>query len=156
MRNTSISIFGAILSIILLVLYMVTLGNMIWTVIDCEGDSSKFFFAEGITYVLTTIGGLISALVVAQLAITEPGEDPGTHFSRSVHKDNKPQRLTMIIAYVFISAWLVSGLAALVVGVMLYPDANKTISDIGTTWLGLAAAAGYSYFNIGTNQGATE
>jgi hypothetical protein len=37
---------------------------------------------------------------------------------------------------------------ALVVGMMLYPNVNQTLNDIGMTWLGLAVASGYAYFNI--------
>ena len=36
----------------------------------------KYEFGSGIIYVVTTIGGLVSALVVAKLAVTEPGENP--------------------------------------------------------------------------------
>jgi len=41
-----------------------------------------------------------------------------------------------------------TGFAALLVGVMLYPDSSATLSEIGTTWLGLAVASGYAYFGL--------
>jgi hypothetical protein len=44
--------------------------------------------------------------------------------------------------------WVFNGLVALIIGVMLFPNANQTLSDAGTTWLGLAVAAGYAYFGI--------
>jgi hypothetical protein len=43
---------------------------------------------------------------------------------------------------------LVTGLTALIVGVMIFPDSNATLGEIGTTWLGLAVASGYAYFGI--------
>lgn len=33
-------------------------------------------------------------------------------------------------------------------GGLMYPDASKTLANLGTTWLGIAVAAGYAYFGI--------
>ncbi len=44
--------------------------------------------------------------------------------------------------------WILTGLSCLVVGEMLYPGANQTISDIGASWFGISVAAGYSYFGV--------
>ena len=52
----------------------------------------------------------------------------------------------MSIAYLVI--WLVTGLLALVIGGMLYPEVNQSLNDLGTTWLGLAVASAYAYFGI--------
>jgi hypothetical protein len=49
---------------------------------------------------------------------------------------------------VYLGIWIIVGLGALVIGVMVYPEANSTLNNIGTTWLGTAVAAGYSYFGI--------
>jgi hypothetical protein len=43
---------------------------------------------------------------------------------------------------------MVVGALALAVGVMVFPEVNDTLSNIGTTWLGLAVAAGYAYFGL--------
>jgi hypothetical protein len=43
---------------------------------------------------------------------------------------------------------LATGLIALIVGVIVFPDSNSTLREIGTTWLGLAVASGYAYFGI--------
>jgi hypothetical protein len=56
-----------------------------------------------------------------------------------------------IIAYillVYLGIWLLTGLAAFIVGVLFYPSVNENLSDLGTTWLRLAVAAGYAYFAI--------
>jgi len=45
------------------------------TVIPCTAPSPKRF-SDGLIYVVTTVGGLVSALVIAQLSVTEPGSAP--------------------------------------------------------------------------------
>lgn len=104
-------------------------------------------FSAGVTYVVTTIGGLVSALVVAKLALTKPGETPT--LTRMVEGVSLLRiRLSKFLAIGYLVAWLAVGLAALIVGVMVFPGSSSTLSDIGTTWLGLAVAAGYAYFGL--------
>ncbi len=140
-------IFGAVIALILLLLYTVSWGYMIMDILNCRGENCSHEYGKGVIYVVTTVGGLVSALVIAKLAITKPGENPGI---MKIAEDGNGTTNTMAttIAICYLAVWLLTGLAALIVGTMLYPDANKTVSDIGTTWLGLAVAAGYSYFGI--------
>ncbi|RMF26628.1 MAG: hypothetical protein D6756_03335 [Cyanobacteria bacterium J083] len=72
-------IFGGIIAYILLGLYAGTLAHIIWKVVNCAIDSGcqKQDFTDGVIYVVTTIGGLVSALFISKLTITEPGENPG-------------------------------------------------------------------------------
>jgi hypothetical protein len=101
---------------------------------------------DGYIYVLTTVGGLVSALVIARLSVTKPGSMPTI-------AGTKPESTFGIVASntvsgIYLLAWVFTGLAALVVGVMLRPEVNKTVADLGTTWLGLAVSAAYAYFGI--------
>jgi hypothetical protein len=141
-------IFGGIIAIILLGLYTFTMIYMI-NVARCAsvGECSAGDIPAGVIYVHTTVGGLVSALVVAELARTRPGEAPGAKTIASDLSDYS-QRITGYISGGYVLVWIFSGLAALVAGSMLYPDAVKTLSDAGTTWLGVAVAAAYSYFGI--------
>lgn len=139
-------IIGSIIAYILLVLYSGIAVYIIIKVIECSKDQScsKLDLHSGLTYVLTTVGGLVSALVVSRLTITSPGSDPAV-FSNF----GKGQPLAVnIIVWCYLVIWTLTGFATLVVGVLVYPDICKTLSDIGTTWLGLAVAAGYAYFNV--------
>ena len=140
-------IFGGIIAYILLMLYAVTVAHIIWGVVECAGNTQceQQNFPEGITYVVTTIGGLVSALVVSKLTITEPGDNPGIIRAAESHKEI-PWATKLVLAY--LGVWLITGVCALVFGVMAYPDVNKTLSDIGTTWLGLAVASGFAYFGV--------
>lgn len=142
-------IFGGVIASILLLLYTVTLAYMIVEVMNCAGevDCGTKDFAEGMIFVVTTVGGLVSALVVSELTITKPGENPGI-MKFAAGRSGPPNRMATALAIVYLAVWLIIGLAALIVGTMIYPGINETVSDIGTTWLGLAVAAGYAYFRI--------
>jgi hypothetical protein len=158
MKNFSVILGGAI-AYILLVLYSGTVVYMIYNVVvhavehiavDAKGKIlpiPKYQFGSGIIFVVTTIGGLVSALVIAKLAVTEPGENPVIiQQLEAAQQTSSNWSVWLVGGYLFV--WLVTGFAALIVGVMMYPEVNSNLSDIGTTWLGLAVAAGYSYFGI--------
>jgi hypothetical protein len=140
-------LFGGVVATILLLLYAVTMSSVIYSVAcDRIGCSNKFLVTDGMVFVLTTVGGLVSALVVSHLAISQPGE----HLGHRLLKDGSElvkQRVSIFVT-LYLLVWMVVGFSALVVGVMLYPNVNETLTDVGTTWLGLAVAAGYSYFGI--------
>ena len=160
-KSPFLSIFGAIIAFVLFLLYGETLMYMIIKVVSHGMNPELAFepFHAGITYVVTTIGGLVSALVIAHLAITPSGEDPAVTFTRgleesegfeSMDSSNKQKTISRskTLVWIYLGGWLVLGLSALVVGVLIYPEISKTISDLGTTWLGLAVSAAFSYFGL--------
>lgn len=142
-------IFGAIIAYILLLLYAGSVFYMIAELMDCAGDSSceEKAFTEGMIHVVTIIGGLVSALVVSKLTITTPGDNPAL-IESSTNQSDRMRKASIYLAIAYLAVWVFTGLAALVVGVMLHPGINSTVSDIGTTWLGLAVASGYAYFGL--------
>ena len=102
---------------------------------------------DGLKTILSLVGGLLAALVVATLAVTPPGssavimllgEDPSP----------KQKRVLTIVTTAFLLAWLVCGLVALVIGYIKYPDVVPELTAQGKTWLGTAVAAGYAYFGL--------
>jgi hypothetical protein len=136
-------VFGGVIAVVLLLLYAITMAVIAWQVVECgTKEDCSVTIPEGTTYVLTTVGGLVSALVVAALAATKPGDSPSAIWS-----ETQTSRANFI-TNIYLGIWVLVGLIALVVGVMLFPDENQTIKDAGTTWLGLAVAAGYAYFGI--------
>jgi len=160
--KTFATVFGAVLAIILLALYVGTVFAMIAAVADCEKTNQNADRAakavlidecvagkvtQGMEYVVTTVAGLVSALVVSQLAVAQPGESP---MARLVPQDASRflKIAGNVVPVLYLSVWGLTGLCSLIVGVMIYTDAYKTLADLGTTWLGLAVAAGYAYFGI--------
>jgi hypothetical protein len=144
--------FGAGLALMLLALFAYSTLDWIAQIVAADGAEIKK--SPGYVYVLTTVAGLVSALVIAQLSVTRPGTPP-TIAGLSPESRLGVITLNLVVA-IYLLVWMVTGLSALIVGVMLYPvAANGTISDLGTTWLGLAVSAAYAYFGIspGTSHG---
>lgn len=144
--------FGMVVAVILLVLYAWTMLMMV-QVVQCEVSTScssltvKDDITDGMIFVNTTVGGLVAALVVAQLAITEPGKTPGARLA-SAASSRRWQAVINIVSALYVAVWIVIGLVALIYGVILHQGISETLTTSGTTWLGLAVAAGYSYFGL--------
>jgi len=149
MQNKFSVMFGGAIAGTLLILYAFSLIYMSVLVFQAGyvKPDRAIEFSSGLVYVATTIGGLVSALVIAKLAITKPGKNPGI-MRMAVNADGEPNLWVTRLSIAYLIIWLVVGLLALVVGAMLYPNVNQTLNDLGTTWLGLAVASGYAYFGI--------
>ncbi len=149
MQNKFAVIFGGAIAGTLLFLYAFALTYMsilVYRAGQVRPDKA-IEFSSGLVYVATTIGGLVAALVIAKLAITKPGRNPGV-MRVSANADGEPNEWVTRLAVAYLVIWLVTGLLALVIGGMLYPEVNQSLNDLGTTWLGLAVASGYAYFGI--------
>lgn len=97
--------------------------------------------------VLNVVGGLVSALVVAELAITQPGDLPSAQLLK--RKESKStKRLMTIVSTLFVIVWLLGGAAALLMFI-LYPNViPSALREFAKAWLGLAIASAYSYLGI--------
>ncbi|MEO0621295.1 MAG: hypothetical protein AAFU49_09640 [Pseudomonadota bacterium] len=152
MPPRTISFFSAALVLVLLALYAGLAGGMILEIYQsCSKDPTGSReeiggFSEGYKIVLTTVAGLVSALVVAKLSVSTTN-DP-QELSVIQFKTRAARIMNNAIVVVYLAVWAVVGLAALIFGVVLYDRAIQTINDLGTTWLGVAVAAGYAYFNL--------
>jgi hypothetical protein len=150
-------LFGGAIALVLLGLYVyaVIFATQVALCLGSEGCTtySAASFTGGYVLALTTIGGLLSALVVAVLAITTPRDVPFLSLA-----DPKYESTLKYVTGLYLLTWIVAGVVAFVVGVMMYPDKLPTLSDLGKTWLGLAVAAGFAYFKVtpaGTSRTAT-
>ncbi len=102
-------------------------------------------FTEQMAWALSAIGSLVTAVVVAELAVTAPGETPvqqalGPHPSRA----SKGLLAFCTLAYVLV--WLGTGFWAFVV--TMRHTAVAGLNDIGHAWLALVIVSGYAYFGI--------
>lgn len=144
--NRNLSLFGSALALILLVLYTAIIGYMLKRVlVDSGGEAITF--EDGLIYIVTTVGGLISALVIGKLAVSDPTEAPVIMRMNAAGQPEK-DKLSTNLAYAYLMTWVMVGFSCLVIGVVLYPDVNRTVSDIGTTWFGLAIASSYAFLGI--------
>lgn len=143
-------ILGGVIAFVLLTLY-VYLAWMAISVVGCATPPDcHASFTKPMAGALALIGGLVSALVIAELAITKPGEAP---LSRAVSSSTSPTESTIVkvATFAYLGVWTLVGLAAFVTG-LNYPDELQSLTDLGQSWLGLAVAAGYSYFGINRNE----
>ena len=144
-------LFGGLIAVIVLGLYAYSVVFAI-SVVNCINTTgcsalTAASFTDGFAQTMTTVGGLVSALVIAELAITKPGEAPVARAldpSASVAQINALK----VVTGVYLLVWLALGLAAYVVGAMWHPGTIMPLTDLGQGWLGLAVAAGYAYFGI--------
>jgi hypothetical protein len=147
--------FGGAIALILLGLYIWAIWQAILVVNCVSGANCTAYplthFTDGMVQALTLIGGLVSALVIAELAITVPGQAPMARALDS-SASSATQTTLSVVTGLYLLAWLLSGLAAYVVGQLLHPKVLQPLTDLGQAWLGLAVAAGYAYFGIRPQQ----
>ena len=142
---------GGLIVTILLGLYVYSVGVAVLVVkcVSTKGCTNYPLasFTDGMAQALALIGGLVSALVVAELAITKPGEPPLARAITSSPSGMKPTTVKWL-TWTYILVWIGAGLTAYVVGQMQHPNVLQPLTDFGQAWLGLAVAAGYAYFGI--------
>lgn len=143
-------IFGGLIAIILLGLYTYSVVLAIAAVQcliapGCQGYSKDL--NEGIVSVLNLVGGLVSALVIAELAVTDPSGQP-TGASLAIDIPATTKKVVRIISTLYILVWVACGLASFVVGVLQHPNVVPALTTSAQSWLGLAVAAAYAYLGL--------
>ena len=144
------AIFGGVIAVVLLAIYLhlIWLGVLVVNCLTTDGCTrySPAFFNEGMAQALSIVGGLVSALVIAELAITRPGEAPA---ARALD-DTASQRAKLILKVVtafYVLVWMGAGLTAFLVG-LYHPKELPPLTTLGQAWLGLAVASAYAYFGL--------
>ena len=139
--------FGGTVACILLAFYVystVYAIRAVYCLIQTGCTAYSKDLTSGFVDVLSVVGGLVSALVVAELAVTKPGQLPGTRFL--VPDGAKKWLSTVVIAYMLV--WLSVGVLTFVVGFMQHPDVVPALTTSAKSWFGIAVAAVYSYLGI--------
>lgn len=142
--------FGGAIAVVLLGLWVYLIVTACQVVV-CTGTPGctthpAAAFNDVMAQALAVIGGLVSALVIAELAITRSGETPAAHVL-AANATPRAKLILKIVSTLYVSAWLVAGLAALLVG-MQHPHVLRPLTSVGQSWLGLAVAAAYAYFGL--------
>ena len=143
--------FGALISIILLVIYTYLIRYGV-DIIACETTSECMSptiedFNANMTSALALISGLVSALVITEFAVTKPGNFPAMRLvSDSVSA--KVQKVLKWVIGLYICVWIAAGLNAFIVAFLGNPDVLEPITNLGQAWLGIAVGAGYAYLGV--------
>lgn len=145
-------LFGGLVAVILLGLYEYSVYEAIMAVMCMSTTGCTAYnadsFSLGYSHALSGIGGLVSALVISELAITQPGAAPAARLVGGVGAGPVLGLTLKIVTALYLLVWLGAGLAAYVVGTMWYPGILQPLSDLGQSWLGIAIAAVYAYLGI--------
>jgi hypothetical protein len=142
MADTGTRLFvGGILSGALLALY----GYVLVLAILYAIDARKTEPTAGAYWILHAIGGLVSALVAAQLAVAGgTGKASNLFVLGNVPAEGGAATLALI----YLGVWLILGLAAVVCGLVQYKREVPPLADFAKAWIGLALAAAYAYFGV--------
>jgi hypothetical protein len=150
MNAKSIEILNGIIAIILLLMYSFTLGHMILKVMSWNMADGRLIFNNNIIWVVNVVGGLVAGVIIANLALSKPGGTPVAQV-REISRQYG-QKLLKTVIWSYISVWLLIGTAAFLVGVILFPEVNNTLNEIGKYWLGILLGSAYAWFGIKLNQ----
>lgn len=148
-------IFGGLISVVLLAVY-VHLVRIAVKVVYCVArsgctDYPANYFNEGMAQALSIIGGLVSALVIAELAIAKPGEAPARR-ALSRNASTGAVRAVSIVSSFYVLVWVAAGLTAFLVG-LYHPTEVPALTTLGQAWLGLAVSSAYAYFGLNPTKG---
>jgi hypothetical protein len=125
-------LFGGLISVVLLAVY-VHLVRLAVKVIYCVAPACtqypSTYFNDGMAQALSVIGGLVSALVIAELAIAKPGEAPAR---RALTKDASTLavRTVSIVSTFYVLVWIGAGLTAFLVG-LYHPKEVPPLTTLG-------------------------
>ena len=150
-------VFGGLIATVLLGLY-------VWSiVITATATRTGGTISADISFLLNSVGALISATVLAVLGATQPGELPaGKTFDKGLSGMAKTIASYMPALYIF--AWIVCGVVTVLYGFhMVIPAVPSTVPSDGIeaagalnasakAWIGSAIVAAYAYFGITPDQ----
>lgn len=152
MNAKSIEILNGVFAIILLLIYFFTMGFMIIKVFSWDQANGDLVFNNNIIWVANVVGGLVAGVIIANLALSKPGETPVSQV-REMSKEYGKNLLKTVI-WIYIAVWLLIGTGAFIAGVILRPEVNDTLNEIGKYWLGILLGSAYAWFGIKLNQPA--
>lgn len=144
--------FGGIITVTLLGIYvhLMVVAVKVATCVGATACATKYqasYFNDGMAQALSVIGGLISALVIAEIAVAKPGSPPAARFLVEEKSSVLTVRIVKIVSVFYVLAWIGAGLTAFFVG-LYYPKALPALTTHGQAWLGLAVSAAYAYFGL--------
>jgi len=144
------AVFGGVIATVLLGIYL-HLIRFAYLVVQCEAakactEHPVSSFNELMAQALSIVGGLVSALVIAELAAAKPGEAPAAR-ALAAGATARAKTILKWVTAAYVLAWIGAGLVAFFLG-LYHPKVLPPITSLGQAWLGLAVASAYAYFGI--------
>ena len=132
-----------------LLFFYILLVSKASQVAECIGTNcgtlTKENFNDVMAQAMSVLGGLVSALIISELAVAEPGGTPGARMLQS--DSSRAKNVLRWTTGLYILAWLITGGWAFWNGIN-YPDALPALTSVGQSWIGLSVASAYAYFGI--------
>jgi hypothetical protein len=113
-------------------------------------DATVASFNDVMSQAMSVLGGLVSALIISELAITKPGEAPAARIL--VTASNRGKNVLRWTTWLYVGAWLVTGAWAFWTG-LNHPAVLPALTSVGQSWLGLAVTSAYAYFGLSPASG---
>jgi len=146
MNSKEKEILLGVIACILLLIYSYTLGDLIISVNNWDPDAGDFVPKENAVWIISLIGGIVSAVVIANLAVAEPGETPISQVREIAEAYGR--KLLKTIVWIYIIVWFFAGFGAFFIGVVRCPDVFETLTAFGKSWLGILVGALYAWFGV--------
>lgn len=143
------AVAGGVVAIVLLVFYVLLVHSAIH-IVNCATtsgctDATVGSFNDVMSQAMSVLGGLVSALIISELAITKPGETPAGRFLSAT--STRGRNVLRWTTWLYVAVWLVTGAWAFWTG-MNHPSVLPALTAVGQSWLGLAVASAYAYFGL--------
>jgi hypothetical protein len=146
MNPKSKEILLGTIACMLLLIWMITLGSLIWAVLRWNPEGGSYIPGINAVWVINLLGGLVSGVVISYLALADGGSTPMSQVKVLAHDYGR--RLMQGIVWIYIIVWLLIGFSSFYVGVIRCPDVSVTLNEIGKSWLGILVGAAYAWFGI--------
>jgi len=146
MNPKSREILLGIVATMLLLIWFITLGSLILSVLRWNTTDGSFAPGVNAVWVINLLGGLVSGVVIGNLALADRGSTPLSQVK--VLAQDYGRKLMQGIVWTYIIVWLLAGFSSFYVGVIRCPDVSVTLNEIGKSWLGILVGAAYAWFGI--------
>lgn len=143
------AIAGGLIALVLLFFYIVLVFRAC-DVAACMGTKGCDVQAIGtfndqMAQAMAILSGLVSALIISELAAAKPGEAPGERILTS--SSPRAKNILRWVTGLYVLAWILIGAWAFWRG-LNYPSQLPALTTVGQAWIGLAVVSAYAYFGI--------
>ena len=137
-----------VIALLLIYVYLIVIGCLTVNCALATACTSHPIdaFNEGMAQYLAELGGLVSALVIAELAITKPGEIPAARVLADGATDKAKNNLR-VVTTIYLVVWFFAGATAFMFG-LTNPKVLAPLTSVGQSWFGIAVAAAYAYLGV--------
>lgn len=107
---------------------------------------------DGVAWLFSSIGGLVTAFAIGFLAVSQPGEIATSGLASGMSLTNPTEkigrRIEKTIPVAFVLAWLICGALSVYFGLISGGDFPDSMAEMGKGWIGTVIAAVGALFGV--------